>query len=60
MAIDALVPNDPRVQHKFTTIGDLTYHYMLAKPEGSPVATIVLIHGWYVYLHPSGSRSFYF
>lgn len=50
MATDALTPNDPRVQHKFTTIGDLTYHYMLAKPEGTPVATAVLIHGWYVCL----------
>ncbi|RYO87840.1 hypothetical protein DL766_000744 [Monosporascus sp. MC13-8B] len=46
MAIDALVPNDPRVEHKFTAIGDITYHYMLAKPEGDPVATVVLIHGW--------------
>ncbi|KAK7744419.1 hypothetical protein SLS62_010143 [Diatrype stigma] len=46
MAIDALTINDPRVQHKFTTIGDLTYHYMLAKPEGTPIATVVLIHGW--------------
>ena len=49
MAVDALVPDDPRVEHKFTTIGDLTYHYMLAKPNGAPVATVVLCHGWYVF-----------
>ncbi|KAI0166411.1 alpha/beta-hydrolase [Xylariaceae sp. FL1272] len=44
--VDALVPNDPRVEHKYSTIGDITYHYMLANPEGKPVATIFLIHGW--------------
>jgi soluble epoxide hydrolase / lipid-phosphate phosphatase len=49
MAVDALVPNDPRVEHKFTQVsGGYTYHYMLAKPQGNPVATIVLIHGWSV------------
>lgn len=48
MAVDALVPNDPRVEHKFTSVRGLTYHYMLAKPEGTPVATVVLCHGWYV------------
>lgn len=49
MAVDALVPNDPRVEHKFTSVRGLTYHYMLAKPEGTPVATVVLCHGWYVF-----------
>ncbi|KAH9892938.1 epoxide hydrolase [Xylariomycetidae sp. FL2044] len=45
--MDALVPNDPRVEHKFTSVGgDITYHYMLAKPEGKPIATVVLCHGW--------------
>ncbi|KAI1268634.1 hypothetical protein F5Y18DRAFT_415311 [Xylariaceae sp. FL1019] len=44
--VDALVPNDPRVEHKYSTIGDIKYHYMLAKPQGNPVATIFLIHGW--------------
>ena len=48
MAVDALVPNDPRVENKSCSIGDLTYHYMLAKPESTPVATVVLCHGWYV------------
>ncbi|KAK7952965.1 hypothetical protein PG996_013853 [Apiospora saccharicola] len=47
MAVDHLVPNDPRVEHKFTKISDeITYHYMLVKPEGTPKATVVLIHGW--------------
>ncbi|KAI1500499.1 Alpha/Beta hydrolase protein [Biscogniauxia marginata] len=46
MAVDALVPNDPRVEHKFTTAGGFKYYYMLAKPEGKPAATVLLIHGW--------------
>ncbi|KAI1639381.1 epoxide hydrolase [Biscogniauxia mediterranea] len=46
MAVDPLKPNDSRVEHKFLEIGDVTYHYMLAKPEGQAVATAVLIHGW--------------
>ncbi|KAI1082394.1 epoxide hydrolase [Whalleya microplaca] len=47
MAVDALVPNDPRVEHKFQSMGDdITYHYMIAKPKGTPAATVVLIHGW--------------
>ncbi|KAK8054496.1 alpha/beta-hydrolase [Apiospora phragmitis] len=37
MAPDSLVPNDPRVEHKFTKINDeITYHYMLVKPKGTP------------------------
>ncbi|KAI0023236.1 alpha/beta-hydrolase [Xylariomycetidae sp. FL0641] len=46
MALDALTLNDPRVEHKFANVGNYTYHYMLAKPEGKPVATIFLCHGW--------------
>ncbi|KAL7626911.1 hypothetical protein AAE478_003685 [Parahypoxylon ruwenzoriense] len=46
MPVDALVPNDPRVEHKFTSFGDIRYHYMLAKPKGNPIATVLLIHGW--------------
>jgi soluble epoxide hydrolase / lipid-phosphate phosphatase len=46
--VDALVPNDPRVEDKFAELGGFTYHYMLAKPEGGkPTATVFLIHGWY-------------
>ncbi|KAI1322812.1 Alpha/Beta hydrolase protein [Xylariaceae sp. FL0255] len=44
--VDSLTPNDPRVEHKFKDVDGHTYHYMLAKPEGKPVATIFLIHGW--------------
>ncbi|KAK7998966.1 bifunctional epoxide hydrolase 2 [Apiospora marii] len=47
MTLDHLVPNDPRVEHKFAKISDeITYHYMLVKPEGTPKTTVVLIHGW--------------
>lgn len=48
--VDALKPDDPRVEHKYIDVGDgITYHYLLANPESTPVATVVLIHGWYVY-----------
>ncbi|KAK8003235.1 hypothetical protein PG989_002954 [Apiospora arundinis] len=46
--VDALVPNDPRVQHLDAQVGPYTYHYMLATPPGpdAPRATILLVHGW--------------
>ncbi|KAI0400838.1 Alpha/Beta hydrolase protein [Xylaria palmicola] len=45
--LDALTPNDPRVEHKFFEVAGFKYHYMLAKPDGGkPTATILLIHGW--------------
>ncbi|KAJ1335374.1 lipid-phosphate phosphatase-like protein [Microdochium nivale] len=45
--VDALKPDDPRVEHKYIDVGDgITYHYLLANPESTPVATVVLIHGW--------------
>lgn len=43
--VEALVPDDPRVQHLDATIGPYNYHYMLASPS-NPVATILLVHGW--------------
>lgn len=43
--VDALVPDDPRVQHLDAKIGPYNYHYMLASPA-DPVATILLVHGW--------------
>ncbi|KAI1826136.1 alpha/beta-hydrolase [Xylaria intraflava] len=43
---DSLVPNDPRVEHKFAEVDGFKYHYMLAKPAGKPTATVFLIHGW--------------
>jgi soluble epoxide hydrolase / lipid-phosphate phosphatase len=43
--VDALKPDDPRVQHLDAQIGSYNYHYMLATPE-NPVATILLVHGW--------------
>ncbi|KAL4957402.1 alpha/beta-hydrolase [Aspergillus filifer] len=47
MPTDAITPTDPRVEHKFLTVEeDITYHYMLAKPNGSSKATVLLLHGW--------------
>ena len=49
MSVNPLIPNDPRVENKFLSVGDYTYHYFLAKPNRSAIATVVLLHGWYVY-----------
>ncbi|KAI0841758.1 epoxide hydrolase [Hypoxylon sp. FL0890] len=46
MPVDELAPNDPRVEHKFKSFGDIKYHYIVGKPQGQPAATILLIHGW--------------
>ncbi|KAI1384280.1 alpha/beta-hydrolase [Hypoxylon trugodes] len=46
MDVPALVPNDPRVEHKFLSVGNFTYHYLLAKPEGERKDVVILIHGW--------------
>ncbi|KAI1635566.1 hypothetical protein F4809DRAFT_642312 [Biscogniauxia mediterranea] len=46
MPVDALVPNDPRVEHKFFEVGEFSYYYMLAQLAGKTVGTIVLLHGW--------------
>lgn len=49
MAPDCLTVDDTRVEHRLTDVGGgITYHYMLASPEKEPVATILLLHGWYV------------
>lgn len=46
MPLDALVPNDPRVEEKYFTFSDdIKYHYILAKPAGKPTATVLLCHG---------------
>lgn len=46
--VDALIPNDPRVQHLDFQVGSYNYHYILANPAsgGEPVATVLLVHGW--------------
>ncbi|KFA51991.1 hypothetical protein S40293_07712 [Stachybotrys chartarum IBT 40293] len=41
-----LVPNDPRVRYVTTTLNGKTYRYILGEPEGTPVDTIFLIHGF--------------
>ncbi|KAG4032565.1 hypothetical protein MFRU_006g00360 [Monilinia fructicola] len=47
MAIDSLIPNDARIEHRYSNIEDgITYHYLLAKPQGNALATVVLLHGW--------------
>lgn len=46
MAVDKLKPNDPRAQSVTATVRGKTYHYLHAKPTGTPHATVVLIHGW--------------
>ena len=47
MAPDSLRPNDPRVEHKFAIVGGgHKYHYIVAKPQSTPVATVLLVHGF--------------
>jgi len=43
---DKITPNDPRIQHKTANLDGITYSYLLAEPQGKPVNTIFLIHGW--------------
>ncbi|KAI1810575.1 hypothetical protein GGS20DRAFT_168359 [Poronia punctata] len=47
MDLESLAPDDHRVEHKYLSVGDHVYHYMLAEPEGQSIATVILIHGWY-------------
>ncbi|KAF7546880.1 hypothetical protein G7046_g9176 [Stylonectria norvegica] len=46
MATNKLVPNDPRVQSATAEIRGKTYKYTLSQAEVSPIATMVLIHGF--------------
>lgn len=46
MVVDKLKPNDQRVQSLTANVRGKTYKYILAKPEGTPRATALLIHGW--------------
>ncbi|KAF4467357.1 Epoxide hydrolase 2 [Fusarium albosuccineum] len=46
MAPDKLVPNDPRVKAETAEIRGKTYKYIVGQPEGTPVATMVLVHGF--------------
>lgn len=46
MAPDKLKPDDTRVEHHTTTVNGKTYHYLLGRPAGKPVATILLVHGF--------------
>src|SRR6266536_129679 len=44
--VDKITPNDSRVQYKTANLNGITYSYMLAEPQGHPLHTIFLIHGW--------------
>lgn len=46
MAPDKLVPNDSRVKHEKAQIRGKTYKYIVGEPEGTPLETMVLIHGF--------------
>ncbi|KAF4976203.1 hypothetical protein FZEAL_7095 [Fusarium zealandicum] len=46
MAPDKLVPNDPRVKAETAEIRGKTYKYIVGQPEGTPIATMVLVHGF--------------
>jgi pimeloyl-ACP methyl ester carboxylesterase len=44
--IDKITPNDSRVQYKTAKLNGVTYSYILAEPQGRPLITVFLIHGW--------------
>jgi pimeloyl-ACP methyl ester carboxylesterase len=46
MAIDKLIPNDTRVQYSSAQIRGKSYGYMLGEPQGQPLDTILLMHGF--------------
>ncbi|KAM0347167.1 hypothetical protein ACHAPU_005108 [Fusarium lateritium] len=46
MAPDKLVPNDSRVKTETAQIRGKTYKYIVGEPEGTPLETMVLIHGF--------------
>lgn len=46
MAPDKLAPNDPQVQYRTAALPGGTYKYMLGEPDGPPIATMVLVHGF--------------
>ncbi|KAI4869764.1 Alpha/Beta hydrolase protein [Hypoxylon rubiginosum] len=47
MAPEAVLVNDPKVEHHFIDVGHgIRYHYQLAKPQEHPAVTVLLLHGW--------------
>lgn len=46
--VDKLTPTDSRVEHHTFTIPNTTrkYHYLLGNPSSTPVATVLLVHGF--------------
>lgn len=48
MAPEALSVGDLRVEDRFVDVGHgIRYHYQLAVPQSAPIATVLLLHGWY-------------
>ncbi|KAH7134462.1 Alpha/Beta hydrolase protein [Dactylonectria estremocensis] len=46
MAPDKLIPNDPRVSYRTAELHTGTYKFMVGEPQGPPIATMILIHGF--------------
>ena len=46
MDASKLKPNDSRVKHETVQIRGKTYSYMIGEPQGTPVDTMLLIHGF--------------
>lgn len=46
MDTSKLVPNDPRVRTESAVLRGKKYTYLIGEPEGTPIDTIVLCHGW--------------
>ncbi|KAJ0416362.1 alpha/beta-hydrolase [Aspergillus carlsbadensis] len=45
--MDVLALDDPRVVHRQLQVEEgITYHYMVASPDYTPTATVLLLHGW--------------
>jgi soluble epoxide hydrolase/lipid-phosphate phosphatase len=44
--VDKITPNDSRVQYKTAKLNGVTYSYILAEPQGQPLSTVFLVHGW--------------
>jgi pimeloyl-ACP methyl ester carboxylesterase len=44
--VDKITPNDSRVQYKTANLNGVTYSYILAEPQGQPLSTVFLVHGW--------------
>ncbi|KAI9166796.1 Epoxide hydrolase srdG [Paramyrothecium foliicola] len=46
MDTSKLVPNDPRVRTESATVRGRKYTYIIGEPQGEPIDTVILCHGW--------------